>query len=346
ATRAWPPAAPATRTLFLGAAGSLATEPRAEPAADAFEHRPTAGMRGGSLCWGAGHPPNGLARDLRLEADAGPTWTSEPLAEPLDILGFPVAILHVEATRPVATLVARLGCVLPDGSIEQVSEGILNLTHRDSHAEPAPLEPGHAYEVRLQLRSAGYRFPRGHRIHLGLASAHWPVHWPSPGAGELTIHHGGDTPSRLELPLAPGAVGDPADADAAEPPAFGDPPTLPEIGSETSEPPRWEIVEHDGEGRVSIHEAATTTLPDGASTLYVSETIDMAASKRAPGTGRFENSCEYRLRSEGHDIDVVADGTTIAAEKTIDMSVRVRVALDGEPFWERESRDRIARDLL
>ena len=36
----------------------------------------------------------------------------------------------------------RLADVAPDGAIEQVSEGILNLTHRDSHAEPTPLEPG------------------------------------------------------------------------------------------------------------------------------------------------------------------------------------------------------------
>jgi hypothetical protein len=339
ATRAWPPSAAATRTLYL-TAGALAHAAPAEPASHIFAHQPTAGMRGGSLCWGAGHPPNGLALDLRLEAGAGPTWVSEPLVEPLDVLGVPVAVLHVAATQPVATLVARLGCVLPDGSIEQVSEGILNLTHRESHAEPTPLEPGRTYEVRLPLRAAGYRFPAGHRIHLGLASSHWPVIWPSPGAGELTIHHGGATRSRLELPLAP------AGPDAVEPPAFGDPPTLVEVGSETSEPTRWEVTENDDEGRVSIHEAATTVLPDRSSTLYVAETIDMAAWKRAPGTGRFENACEYRLDSEGHAIRVTADGTTIATESAFDWSVRIRVDLDGNRFFERDWRERIPRDLL
>src|SRR5262249_14868884 len=148
-----------------------------------FRHRPTAGIRGGSLCWGAGHPPNGLAQDLRLEADAGPSWVSEPLDADVDILRVSVATLSVRATQPVAHLVARLGCVLPYGSIEQVSEGILNLTHPDSHAEPTPLAPGRAYDIRLPLRVAGYRFPAGHRIHLSLASSHWPVIWPSPGAG-------------------------------------------------------------------------------------------------------------------------------------------------------------------
>jgi predicted acyl esterase len=86
---------------------------------------------GGSLCWGAGHPPNGLAGDLSLEAWAGPTYTSEPLTEPIDILGVPVAVLDVAASQPVAHLVVRLGDVAPEGALEQVCEGILNLTHRD-----------------------------------------------------------------------------------------------------------------------------------------------------------------------------------------------------------------------
>ena len=181
ATRTWPlpDSSPAASTTLFLAPRSLAPEPLAPDAgvatSETFAHKPTAGIRGGSLCWGAGHPPNGLAADLRLEAGAGPTYISEPLDAPLDILGVPVAVLHISATRPVATIVARLGCLAPDGSIEQVSEGILNLTHRDSHAEPTPLEPGRAYEVRVPLRVAGYRFPAGHAVYLGLASSHWPV---------------------------------------------------------------------------------------------------------------------------------------------------------------------------
>jgi hypothetical protein len=338
ATRSWPLTSPAERRFHLGA-GSL-TPSAGLAGADTFAHDPTAGMRGGSLCWGAGHPPNGLAADLRLEAGAGPTYASEPLEAPLDVLGVPVAVLHVAATQPVATIVARLGCVAPDGSIEQVSEGILNLTHRDSHSDPTPLEPGREYEVRVPLRVAGYRFPAGHRVYLGLASAHWPVIWPSPGAGELTIRHGGGTPSRLELPLVAGA------RDAVPPPVFGEPVTLPEVGSQSNEPSRWEAVENDDEARVSTHEAETTVLPDGVGTLYVAETLDMVAWKRAPGTGRFENACEYRLDQGGHRIVVIADGTTIATESAFDIAARLRVDLDGEPFFEHDWRERIARDLL
>ena len=182
----------------------------------------------------------------------------------------PVAVLHVTATQPVAHLVVRLADVAPDGSVEQVSEGILNLTHRDSHADPTPLEPGRAYEVRVAMRGAGYRFPPGHRIQLRVASSHWPVIWPSPGAGELAILRGPGTPSRLELPLAP--AGD----ERTPAPAFRtEPANLQEFGSETSEPVAWETVRDDLAGTVTVrtHEASTSVLPDGVSTLFVGESL-------------------------------------------------------------------------
>jgi uncharacterized protein len=322
--------------------GRLVDGPAVE-AVNTFAHQPTAGVRGGSLCWGAGHPPNGLAADLRLEAGSGPAYVGEPLSEAIDILGVPEVVVHVSATQPVAHLVARLGCVLPDGAIEQVSEGILNLTHRESHARPSPLEPGRPYEVRVPLRAAGYRFPPGHRIYLGLASAHWPVIWPSPGAGELAIQQGPAAPSRLELPLAPAGT-----ELAPEPALAAEPPALTEVGSETSEPTRWEAIEDPATGAVTIrtHEASTSVLPDGRSTLYVGETLAMSASAREPGHGSFENACEYRLDKDGHRIVVLADGTTVASATDFDMAVGLRVRLDGEPFFDRSWHEVIPRDLL
>ena len=340
ATAAWPPAE--ARTLVLQLGNGELRDGQAPKGVDVFAHRPTAGSRAGSLCWGAGHPPNGLAGDLRLEDDNGPTYTSARLSEPIDILGVPVAILRVSASQPVAHLVVRLGDVAPDGPVEQVSEGILNLTHRDSHQDPTPLEPGRWYEVRVPLRAAGYRFPVGHRVQLSFASAHWPVIWPSAGAGELAIRYGADAPSRLELPLAPSG------GELMDPPRFrAEPPALEEIGSSTSEPTRWETLDDPAAGTLSIHthEAETSVLPDGASTLYVGETLSMAASERDPGAGRFENACEYRLERDGRRLVVFADGTTVADATTFDMRVGIRVDLDGERIFERDWHEEIPRDL-
>jgi putative CocE/NonD family hydrolase len=347
AAAAWPAREVAT-VLHVAAGGGpgrrtlVRDGPTVGDGIDTFVHRPTAGARGGSLCWGAGHRPNGLASDLRLEDDAGPSYTTTPLEEPVDVLGVPVAVLHVTSSQPVAHVVVRLADVTPEGPIEQVSEGILNLTHRDSHAEPDPMESGRRYEVRVPMRAAGYRFPAGHRIQLTVASAHWPVIWPSVGAGELSIHFGAGTPSRLELPLAP------TGQDLAPTPAFRtDPPELVTIGTDSSEPAQWESVDDEASGTVTIrtHEGETSVLPDGASTLYVGETLEMAASDGDPGGGRFENACEYRLDREGRRIRVIADGTTLASAETYDMRVGIRVELDGEPFFERDLHEVVARDL-
>jgi uncharacterized protein len=323
--------------------GTLGPEPAVTDGVDHFAHRPTAGSLAGSLCWGGGHRPNGLAADLRAEEHNGPVYTSAPLAEPLDVLGRPVAVLHVSSSEPVAHLVVRLADVAPDGAVEQVSAGILNLTHRESHSQPAPLEPGRRYEVRVELRSAGYRFLPGHRLRVSLASAHWPVIWPSPGHAELAVHRGPDTPSRLELPLAPRAS-----ADAPVPPLRTEHAGLKEFGSESSEPYTWEVVDDRVAESVSVrtYEASTMVLPDGQSRLFLSEKLAMTASEREPCTGRFENACEYRLERDGSVVRVRAGGTTVASAGDFDMRVRLRVELDGEPFFERRWHEVIERDQL
>ena len=101
-----------------------------------------------------------------------PTYTSAALTEPIEILGFPVASLTVEASMPIATIVVRLSDVAPDGTAAQVSAGVLNLTHRDAHdapsgsrARPAVCGPGRAARGRLPVR-AGSPHPAVRREQL------------------------------------------------------------------------------------------------------------------------------------------------------------------------------------
>ena len=91
----------------------------------------------------------------------------------------------------------------PDGSSRRVSYGVLNLTHRDSHAEPSALTPGEFYPIRLKLNDCGYAFAPGHRLRLALSTAYWPLIWPAPERATLT----------LRLPGEP----DPAGADRPPP---------------------------------------------------------------------------------------------------------------------------------
>jgi hypothetical protein len=107
--------------------------------------------------------------------------------------------------------------VAPDGSSRRVSYGVLNLTHRVSHAEPSALAPGAFYRVRVKLNDCGYAFACGHVVRLALSTAYWPLIWPAPEAATLTLR----APGALVLPVRPP---DPRDAAIRfEPPLRGRP---------------------------------------------------------------------------------------------------------------------------
>ena len=348
ASARYPAATPAEpSSLWLGAGaeplrGTLQPEPPQVHDTASFPHRATTGTRGG-LSWGAGSVPNGLARDIRADESGIPVYTSSPLAEPLAILGSATAALVVEASMPVATLVVRLSDVAPDGQSIQVTMGALNLTHRDGHETPVPLAPGHPTPVRVPLRSAGYRFAAGHRIRLSIASSCWPVFWPSPYPGTITLHHGvGElSGSRLELPPAPAA-------DDARAPDFDPvPPETESGGGAVADQPVWRIAEDvlAGTLTVSTHDGGETVTADGVR-LYDAEAHELTASDADPARARMASKVRYRLEREGHRVEVDVDGLTTSNVADFHLDVLLAVRLDGEPFFERRTVESIPRDLV
>jgi uncharacterized protein len=328
----------------LPLAGSLAAEAPAEPFVERYRHRATTGTRG-SLSWGAGGSPNGLARDLRPDEAFGPVFTSAPLDEPLSILGFPEVVLHLAVSAPVATAVVRLADVAPDGTSAQVTAGILNLTHRRSHANPEPLEPGHVEEIRILLRGMGYRFEAGHRIRVSVASSAWPVVWPSPFPAEFELHGGAATPSRLILPVVPPAGG-PGDL---PPPAFKiSPPDVPDVSlGGSSDPPRWEILDDvvDGSVTVTFHDGGSDALHDGRR-LYAAETIWLTARDDDPARALLDADVVYRWWEHDHTIEIRARSTQASTATDFDLSVDLEVDLDGTSFFKRRWEEQIPRDLV
>ncbi len=266
---------------------------------DTFQHHATTGTRG-ALSWGAGGAPNGLARDLRRDEDAGPTYTSDPLSEALEILGVPEVVLHLVVDAPVATVSVRLSDVAPDGTTALVSAGVLNLTHRRSHARPEALETGVVEEVRVPLRTAGYRWLPGHRLRVAISSSLWPVLWPSPFPATFQLHHGPAAPSRLELPVVPpaGGPGDaPVPAFRTTPPElrWPDPVALDGDGPAVADPPVWRIEEDvlAGSVTVHIHDGGEAIVPDGRR-LYAAETLRMTARDADPAHAELEAHVVYR----------------------------------------------------
>jgi putative CocE/NonD family hydrolase len=322
---------------------SLGPAPAPAEGRASIRHRATTGTSG-ALSWGAGWHPNGLARDLRPDELHGATWTSEPLGEPLAVIGVPEAVLHLTASMPVATCVVRLSEVDSDGTSALVATGVLNLTHRLSDTDPSPMPTrGLATEeVRVPLRTTGYRFTPGRRIRLTVLTSCWPVLWPSPMPGELRVHHGPATPSRLVLPVLPAA------APTLEPPAFHlDPPVLEEVGSAEEDPPEWRIEEDviRGTCAVTIFGGGASTQEDG-SRLYSSERLVLVASDADPARARLDSDVVYRYSVDGVEADIRATGGITSDEGSFEVRVALAVRLDGEPFFEREWRETIPRNLV
>jgi hypothetical protein len=308
---------------------------------DTYPHRPTLGTRA-ALCWGSGAAPNGLARDLRPDEALSLTYTSPPLTDPLDIIGFPETILYLSSSAPVAHLVARLTDVAPDGTSAPVSAGILNLTHRYGHTNPQPLQPDEIYEIHLPLKAAGYRFLPGHCLRLSIASAYWPVIWPSPYPATNQLHRGPAQPSRLILPVVP-------DSPAAPPPPTfkTTPPQLIDIGRGYEEPPVWQIIEDviKQSVTVKIYGGDTSILP-GDSQLFTSELLEMTAYHHDPAHARLYNEVVYQLEEYGYEIYIRSTGTIRSTETDLQVDLQLLVTLNGNPFFQKSWLESIPRQWL
>lgn len=182
--------------------------------------------------------PGDLASDQRLENGLSVCFTSEPLEEKMEILGFPEMTVELTADRPNALLAVRLCDVAPDGASTLVSWGMLNLTHRDSHEHPTPLVPGERYTVTVRLNAVGHTLSAGHRWQVALSPTYWPHAWPSPEPVTLNVLAGEKT--KLVLPVRP-----PQAADDELPP-FAAPETAPVAEKEIlRKENRTRKIEHD-----------------------------------------------------------------------------------------------------
>jgi uncharacterized protein len=202
----WPSSRIRTMRRYLNA-GHLSMRPSAENEIS-FSSPQTTGLRGGEWC--AFGVEGEMPRDQRPDDGGSEVFDTDPLEERIEILGAPTVTLDIKSDKPVAMLAVRLSDVAPDGAATRVTYGLLNLTHRRSHAKPTPLRPGRWYEVTVQLNDIAHAFPAGNRIRVSLSSSYWPIAWPSPEAAILTMRTGTGV---LELPVRP-----PSPHDAELPP--------------------------------------------------------------------------------------------------------------------------------
>lgn len=188
--------------------GRLTLEtPEAEEAADTFASNPSSPVptRGGAMLGGSGVAPQ---NDVEDRSDVL-VYTTDPLADDLEITGPVSATLYVGASTPSADFTAKLVDVHADGVAYNVSDGILR------RAFPRVDTSGTATEITIDLWPTSMVFRRGHRIRLEVAGSNFPRFDRNPNTGEPSatartvtaateiVHHGRQAPSRVLLPLVP-----------------------------------------------------------------------------------------------------------------------------------------------
>ncbi|MFN0170957.1 MAG: CocE/NonD family hydrolase [Bryobacteraceae bacterium] len=197
----WPLQRTDYTTMHLGAGGKLSRE-AARAGQNAYVYDATVGVASG-IYWGGGVLPFATPIDQRVDEAHSLTYTSEPLSQDTEVTGNPTAVLHVASTADTAYFHVKINDLAPDGTSKWIADGGVLATHRNSHSQPEPLEPGRVYELKIEMKYMAYVFPAGHRIRFVVASADFQNAWPAAKAATNTIHTGGNYDSRVILPFAP-----------------------------------------------------------------------------------------------------------------------------------------------
>lgn len=167
---------------------------------------------------------------LRLGANAGPkdnrpvearadvlVYTSEPLAQPLEITGPVKFELWATTSAPDTDFVVRLCDVWPEGESRLLCEGILRARFHAGFEQPRPITPGKVYHYSIDLGPTSHVFLAGHRLRIDITSSSFPRFDVNPNTGRplgadgpndlrpalQAILHASNFPSHVMLPVIP-----------------------------------------------------------------------------------------------------------------------------------------------
>ena len=333
----WPPARLRETALPLATAapGGLANGAHGP---DALTVRGDAGATAWISC--AGGLPWGQPSDQRPDEALSLTYTWAPLDDDLEILGHPRLRVRLTSSAPVASLSAKVCDVFPDGTSSLVVRGLLNLTHRDSRSDPAPLEPGEPIQVELELEACSWTFEAGHRIRLDLAGADWPNAWPPRAPVTLLVDR---TETTLVLPVLEG------------PSPVAEQPALRPAARAQSDPSaqgddgwwRWRVEEDVvGRERRAVAEYGGDYQAEGDVPSYrdryggvVGVSIDDPGRAWAEGEGAFEVRYPEATVSSAATLRVDSD------RDAYHVRIELVVGEDGQEPWRRRWDRTIPRDL-
>ena len=175
---------------------------------------------GGPLCCDGQHiapnPPGPRdQKDVEARQDVL-VYSTPPLDADVEVTGPVTLDLFAKSSAVDTDFTAKLVDVGPDGFAQNLTEGILRASFREStRGEPKPIVPGKVYEYKIDVWSTSNVFLKGHRIRLEVSSSNFPRFDRNLNTGKNaadsatfvkatnTILHDAEHPSALILPVVP-----------------------------------------------------------------------------------------------------------------------------------------------
>ena len=144
------------------------------------------------------------------------TFTTEPLAAPVEWTGRVQAELYVASTAPDTDFIVRISDVYPDGRSILIVDYPWRARYRRGFDREALLQPGQVVKLAFPVGWMSQIFNTGHRIRVTVASTGAPLYEPNPQTGKPltidfpadaakavnTIHHNRRFASQILAPLA------------------------------------------------------------------------------------------------------------------------------------------------
>ena len=174
---------------------------------------PTAG---GPLCCDATHLAPGPQDQKEVETRPDVlVYSTPPLESDTEVTGPVTLDLYANSSAVDTDFTAKLVDVWPNGFAQNLTEGILRASYRESTAEARPIVPGKVYEYKINMWSTSNVFFKGHRIRLEISSSNFPRFDRNLNTGKSastdstfvkatnTILHDSAHPSALLLPVVP-----------------------------------------------------------------------------------------------------------------------------------------------
>lgn len=147
------------------------------------------------------------------------TYTSTPLAEDMEITGYPIVTLHVSSTHSDGAFYVYLEEIDEGGNVTYVTEGQLQALHRKTSTDAPyatlvpyhsfesgdaqPLVPGEVATLEFGLLPTSVLIRQGHRLRVAIAGHDAGLFARVPETGEpvITVRRDAAYPSMIELPV-------------------------------------------------------------------------------------------------------------------------------------------------